>query len=338
MKKLLYLMFLSLIIFASCNSSPADEKMGLLRLSFDSSSNASSYLITIKDSNGNTIESIIVEANRLTDGKTWANSYKEGTYNVYVSAIDSQGNTLFYGESLNIAVSSSESSNIEMYLDVGIGDLILELAAKNPSDSIAITDDVILERLNSSYSAVVAAESIKDNKIEAMNLPEGVYLATIKYRAATSSGFSKDGEYLTIIEVFNNQTTTLCETISYGISGTFVIEDEIGTPIALAFLEFSDYEESFSHSADLYIPENKDVIVSIPNLDSTNYDIKWSISENDVATLKVDSTDPSRAIVNASDLTTFALNVLIESNSGKKYEKGFISLTLESHIFEEINV
>ena len=108
----------------------------------------------------------------------------------------------------------------------------------------------------------------------------------------------------------------------------------VGNPVTMFSLDFSYKSESNDDSVDFYIPEKTEVVVTANGIDASLYSLTWFISENPKVSISVDEGNPNVAIIYADDITAFKLELLVEGKSGKRYEKGFISLSLESQAIE----
>lgn len=326
MKKLIYLILAALILFSSCNASPEEKGLGLLRLVLNPSSEIDSYSIKVVDSKGNRVDEVNIEVSSLTHNRAWSNSFAPGLYSVYVEAKNSEGEVIFYGEMANIEVFRDKETSTKMYLDVGVGSLDFSLEPKNPLHSLVLSKDLTLERLSSSYVCKVG----KDNVRDAGNIPAGHYLLTAAYTLTTPEGFSKNGEHIEIIEIKAGDTSVISSSVGFGGSSVIVIEDSIGQPIELGSIELSEKAESTNPIVDYYIPEKTSITVSATELDAEAYTFSWKISGHEAATMRVDEANPNTVIIYTSDLASFSLELLVEGKSGHRYEKGFISLRLES--------
>lgn len=330
MKRLIYLALIALFLFASCNISPEEKGFGLLRLAFEPSEVIENYWVTISDSNGKEIKKTLVSKSDLVAGESWSIELIPGTYSISVEAKDSDGKTLLYGEKSGVAVSKDQNSSVDMHLDLGVGQLEISVAAANENHQLSIIEDVKIERLSSSYTVIIDKDDIEDGVISCASLPSGEYLATIKYSILMQEGFEKKGEHLELISIQNGELTSIESKISYGGISQIVIGDMVGKPVSMFSLDFSHKSESNNDSVDFYIPEKTEVSVTVNGIDTSLYSLVWSISDNPKATLAVNEANPNVAIIYAEDITAFKLELLIEGKSGKRYEKGFVSLNLES--------
>lgn len=330
MRKMLYLLLVVLFAFISCNASPEEEGVGLLRLVFEPCDDIASYSISISDKTGGYAERISVDSSDLIGGVAWTENLKEGSYMVSVEGRDQSGNVLLYGEVLDVKISRNTDSSIDMYLDVGVGEVELVLSADDEDHALSIVDDVVLERLSSNYSVSIDKSTIEDGVIVKNGLPAGQYLATVRYEITTQEGFVKQGEHLELFGVRNGERTTLSSSLSFGGKNAIVLEDEIGNPIKLLPLVFSEKTDSDNPNVDYFIPEKSDVVIELQGLQPELYTITWSISSGTGVTITQDYANPNIAIIYCDDLVHFTLNLLVEAKSGNRFEKGYISLDLES--------
>ena len=334
MKKMIYLALIVLFLFASCNASPEENGIGLIKLSFDSFDGINSYSIIITDKSGNEVKNVSIGVENLTNAKSWSTELAPGVYSIAVAAKDQDGNTLLFGEKDGVVVSKNQDSSVSMHLDVGVGKLELSLSVSNENHFLTIIDDVKIERLGSSFTITIDKDTIENGYLKYDSLPAGEYLATIKYSISMPEGFEKTGEHLELISIQNGELTSIEAKISYGGSSQIVIGDMVGNPVTMFSLDFSYKSESNDDSVDFYIPEKTEVVVTANGIDSSLYSLAWSISKNPKVSISVDEGNPNVAIIYADDIAAFKLELLVEGKSGKRYEKGFISLSLESQAIE----